>query len=71
MVQGEGCDSERDREDNQVFVQRIALAEYGQIEKHNRKKFARFGENESQVVYMRQAGVAKGRCERRGDADED
>lgn len=40
VVQGEGCDSERDREDNQVFIQGIALAEDSQIEKHNRKKFA-------------------------------
>lgn len=40
VVQSEGCDSERDREDNQVFVQRIALAEDSQIKEHNWKKFA-------------------------------
>ena len=44
---------------DEVFVQRISLAEDCQMQKHHRKKFARFGENESDVVDVREGCIAK------------
>lgn len=61
---GHGCHHE-------VLVQRIALAEERDVEEHDGQELARLGEQERDVVNVRQAGVAKGRGERLGEGNED
>ena len=60
MVQGEYRDAGGNKEDNEVFVEGVAFAEDGQVEKHNGEELAGFGENEGDIVNMRKAGVAEG-----------
>lgn len=71
MVERERRDSQRNQKHNSVFIQRVALPENSQMKKHDRKEFAGLCQNEGQVVDMRQAGVAKGRGQRRCNADEE
>lgn len=41
------------------------------MEEHDGEKFAGLGEDEGEVVNMRQAGVSEGRCERGRDAHQE
>lgn len=68
MVQSERGHTQGNHEDNTVLIQRVLLAEDRQVEKHDGKKLAGFGEDEGKVVDMRQTGVTEGRSERRRDA---
>ena len=40
MVQTESCDTEGDHQDNTVLVQRVSLAEDGQVQDHDREELA-------------------------------
>lgn len=70
-MKGECSHSEGDQEDDAVLIQRVSLAEDGQVEEHDGQKLARFGEDEGEVVDVRETGISEGRCERRGDADQE
>lgn len=51
----------RDKRDDKIFVQRIALPEYGEMEKHDGKKLAGFCKDEGDVVDMGEGGISKRR----------
>lgn len=63
-VQRKDGDARRHGRHHQVLVQRVALAEDGNVQEHDGQQLARLGQQEGDVVDMRQAGVAKGRRER-------
>ncbi len=71
VVEGEDGDAGGDEGHDGVFVQRVALAEDGQVQEHDGQELARFREDEGDVVDVREAGVAEGRGEGGGDGDED
>lgn len=66
-MQGEHGHACRDRRYDEVFVQRVAFPEDGDVEEHDRQQFAALGEDEGDVVDMGQGSVAEGggegRCE--------
>ena len=53
----------RDERDDGVFVQRIPLAEDGDVEGHHGQELAGLGEDEGDVIDMFEGGVS----ERRGE----
>ena len=59
------------KEDDEIFVQRIAFSENGEVQKHDREELAGFGEDEGDVVDMGETGVAEGRGKGGCDGDED
>lgn len=63
MVQRENCNASCDQSNNEIFVQWISLAEDREMQKHHRKKFTGFGEDESDIVDMSERCVAERRCE--------
>lgn len=71
MVEGECGDSECDQENDTVLVQGVSLAENGQVEEHDGQELARFGEDEGEVIDVRETGISERRCERRRDADQE
>lgn len=68
-VQGEDGDARRHGRDDEVLVQRVALAEDGDVEEHDGEQLAALGEQEGDVVEVREARVAKraGQAARDGD----
>jgi len=58
-VQGEDCNTRGDGQDDEVFVERVALAEKGDLEEHDREKLAGFCEDESYIVDMGERCVTK------------
>ena len=71
VVEGEDGDAGGDEEDDEVFVEGVAFAEDGQVEEHYREELAGFGEDEGDIVDVRQTGVAERGGEGGGDGDED
>lgn len=71
MVECEDCDACGDEEDDEVFVEGVAFAENGEVQEHDGEQLAGFGEDEGDVVYMRQTRVAEGGGEGGGDGHED
>lgn len=59
-VQGENGDAGGHRSDDEVLVQRVSLAEDGDVKKHDGQELAALGEEEGDVVNMRERGVAEG-----------
>ena len=47
---------------DKVFVEGVGLPEYGEVEEHDGKELARFGEDECYIVNVSERGVS----ERRG-----
>lgn len=70
-MQCEHRHARRDRRDDEVFVQRVAFPEDGDVEKHDRQEFAALGEDEGDVVDMGQGGVAEGGGEGRREGHEE
>lgn len=71
MVQGEEGDAGGDEEDDEVFVEGVALAEDGEVQEHDGEQLAAFGEDEGDVVDVGEGGVAEGGGEAGGDGDEE
>ena len=69
-VQGEGGDAGGDGRHDEVLVQRVALAEDGDVEQHDGEKLAALGEEEGDVVEVRERRVAERAGEAAGDGDE-
>lgn len=69
-VQREDGDARRDGRDDQVLVQRVALAEERDVEEHDGEQLAALGEEEGDVVDVRQARVAERAGEAARDGDE-
>jgi hypothetical protein len=55
---------------HQVLVQRVALAEDGNMEEHDGEQLAALGEDKGDVVNVGQRGVAKGGREGVCESDE-
>jgi len=70
MVEGERRNAQGHQENDSVFVRGVSFPEYRQVEEHDGEQFAGFREDKCQIVDVRQAGVAKGRRQRRGNADQ-
>lgn len=70
-VQREDGDAGGHGGDNKVLVQRISLAEERNVQEHDGEQLARLGEEESDVVDMRQTGISKGRGEGLRESHED
>lgn len=60
----------RDGRDNEVLVQRVPLAEERDVEEHDGQQLAALGEQEGDVVDVREARVAERAGEARRDGDE-
>lgn len=70
-VQGEDGDARGDGRDDEVLVQRVAAAEDGDVQRHDGQELARLGQDEGDVVDVRQRGVAEGGREGRGQGHEE
>ena len=70
-VQREDGHAARHGRDDQVLVQRVALAEDGDVQEHDGQQLAALCEDEGDVVDVRERGVAEGRGERVGEGDEE
>ena len=71
VVEGEDRDPSGDERDDNVFVQRVRFPEQRDVEEHHRQKLARLGEDESDIVDVRQRGVAERGRQGRCDSDEE
>lgn len=69
-VQSEDGHTGRDGRDNEILVQRVALAENGDVQEHDGQQFAALGEQEGDVVDVRETGIAKGTGQAAGDGNE-
>ena len=69
-VQREDGDAGRHRRHDQVLVERVALAEYRDVQEHDGQQLAALGEQEGDVVGVGEAGVAEGARQAAGDGDE-
>lgn len=69
-VQGEDGDAERHGRDDEVLVQRIPPAEHGDVQEHDGEQLAALGEEEGDVVEVREGGVPKGAGEAAREGDE-
>lgn len=69
-VQSEDGDAGRDGRHDEVLVQRVALAENGDVEEHDGQQLAALGQQEGDVVDVRETGVPKGAGQTAGDGDE-
>ncbi|KAK5631994.1 hypothetical protein RRF57_007708 [Xylaria bambusicola] len=63
-MQREDGDAGRHGRHDHVLVQRIPLAEDGDVQKHDGEQFAALGEQEGDVVDVRERGVTEGGRER-------
>lgn len=63
-MEGEDRDAGGDKEYDEVFVEGVALAENGEVQKHDGEELAGFGEDVGDVVDVGEGGVAEGRGER-------
>lgn len=70
MVEGEDGDAGGNERNDEIFVERVALAEDGQMQKHDGQKLAGFGEDEGDIVDVRQGGIAEWGSQGGGDGDE-
>lgn len=61
----------RDRRDDAVLVQRVALAEHGDVQQHDGEELAALGEDVGDVVDVGEGGVAEGGGEGVGKGDEE
>ena len=64
MVQRENCNTSGDKSYHELFVERKTLAEDCEMQEHYGKKFARFGEDESDIVDVGERCIAKRGCQR-------
>lgn len=71
VVECEYCDAARHGQDDEIFRQRITLAEQSDVQGHDGEQFAGFGEDEREIVDVGERGVAKRRGKGRGQRDED
>jgi hypothetical protein len=69
MVEREYRNTGSNEGHNEIFVQRIALAEDRKVQEHHREKLAGFGEDESDVVNMGEGGISKRGGQGRGYCD--
>lgn len=69
-MEGEDGDAGCHEENDKVFVEGVAFAEYSQVEEHYWEELAGFGEDVGYVVYMGEGSVAEGRSEGGCDGDE-
>lgn len=70
-VQGEHGDAGRHGRHHHVLVERVPLAEHGDVQEHDGQQLAALGEQEGDVVDVGEGGVAEGRCEGARDGDEE
>ena len=70
MVQREDCDAGGHECHNEVFVERVALAEDCEVQKHDGEEFAGLGEDEGDIVDVSEGGIAEGGGQRGCDGDE-
>lgn len=63
-MEREDCYSGGHGGDDEVLVQRIPFPENGDVEEHDGEQLAALGEQERDVVDVREAGVAEGGGER-------
>lgn len=68
-VQREDGNAKSDGRNNEVLVQRVALAEDGDVQEHDGQQLAALGEQKGNVVNMRQTSVSKGAGETAGDGN--
>ena len=59
-----------DGRDDEVLVQGVPLPKHRDMQKHDREQLAALGEEECDVVNVREGGVAEGAGEAAGDGDE-
>lgn len=64
MVQRENCNTGGNKSHHKIFVQRITRAEDREMQEHYGEKFARFGEDESDIVDVGERCIAKRRRQR-------
>lgn len=70
-VQREDGDAAGHGGDDQVLVERVALAEHGDVQEHDGEQLAALGEDVSDVVDVGEGGVAEGGGEGVGEGDEE
>ena len=70
MVEGKDCNAGSDKSDDNVFVERVRTAEEGDLQEHDREKLTGLGEDEGNVVDMRERGISEWGSEGGGDGDE-
>ena len=70
-VQGEDGDAGGHGGDDEVLVERVALAEDGDVQEHDGQQLARLGEDEGDVVDVGERGVAEGGSEGRGEGHQE
>lgn len=50
MIDGENSYAHSHEGHDKVFVEGVGFPEYGEVEKHDRKKLARFGKDECYII---------------------
>ena len=60
MVEGEDGDACGDKRDDKIFIEGIVFAKNGQVQEHDWKELAGLGQNEGNIVDMREGGIAEG-----------
>lgn len=71
MVEREDGDPGRDERNDEIFVERVVFAENGQVQEHDWQELARFGQDEGDVVDVREGGVTERGGQRGGDGYQD
>lgn len=69
-VQREDGDAGRYGRHDHVLVQRVALAEDGDVQEHDGQQLAALGEQEGNVIDVRERGITEGGRERARQRDE-
>lgn len=59
VVEGEDGDAGGNERNDEVFVERVAFAEDGQMQEHDGEKLAGFGEDEGDVVNVSERGISE------------
>ncbi len=70
VVEGEDGNAGSNEEYYEVFVERVAFAEDGEVEEHHGEEFARLGKDVGYIVDMGERCVAEGRGQRGSDGDQ-
>lgn len=69
-MEGKDSHAQRHQSHHGVLVERVALAEDGQVQEHDGEQLAALGQDERHVVDVLEAGVAERRGETAGQRDE-
>ena len=59
LMKREECNAKGDKNNNGIFIQRVALPEHRNMQRHHREEFARLRQDESNIVDVIQTFVAE------------